>query len=66
MDSKRYEVFALNDKNKKDNFYGVAKIIRLTPDVLVIEDKNGGEHTYNGPFDIELHSESLEISIRKQ
>lgn len=66
MDSKRYEVFALNDKNKKDNFAGVVEIIRFTPDVLVIKDKNGGEHTYNGPFNIELRNESLKITIRKQ
>lgn len=71
MEPKRYTVFAVNDRTKEAdikevNFFGVAKIISLTPDILVIEDENGNHHTYNGPFNVELRTETFKISINEQ
>lgn len=63
---KRYEVFVMDDANAESNFYGVVKLLSLSPDVLTIEDSRGEIRTYKGPFNIELCIESLKINIREQ
>lgn len=66
MEKKRYEMFVIDDANAKSNFYGVVKLLSLSPDVLTIEDDRGEIRTYKGPFNIRLCVESLRINIREQ
>lgn len=51
-DEKRYLVHTLGE-DIENNFYGMATLVYMNSDVLVVEDSKGKQRILNGPFEID-------------